>query len=62
MGERAFLHRGENLLLVLRDDMRDLELLDPPIQFGFDIGRGGTPSVSHSSHIERRLPLEVKDC
>ena len=31
VGERAFLHRGENLLLVLRDDMRDLELLDPPI-------------------------------
>ena len=50
MGERAFLHRGENLLLVLRDDMRDLELLDPPIQFGFDIGRRNPfclPLVTH---------------
>ena len=50
VGERAFLHRGENLLLVLRDDMRDLELLDPPIQFGFDIGRRNPfclPLVTH---------------
>ena len=50
VGERAFLHRGENLLLVLRDDMRDLELLDPPIQFGFDVGRRNPfclPLVTH---------------
>ena len=50
VGERAFLHRGENLLLVLRDDMRDLELLDPPIQFGFDIGRRNPfclPLITH---------------
>ena len=50
VGERAFLHRGENLLLVLRDDMRDLELLDPPIVFGFDIGRRNPfclPLVTH---------------
>jgi len=50
VGERAFLHRGENYLLLLRDDMRDLELLDPPIQFGFEIGRRNPfclPLVTH---------------
>ena len=54
VGERAFLHRGENLLLVLRDDMRDLELLDPPIVFGFDIGRRNPfclPLVTHRASI-----------
>ena len=38
VGDRPFLHRGENYLLTIRDDMDVLQDIDPVKHFGFFLG------------------------
>ena len=38
VGDRPFLHRGENYLLTIRDDLDALNDLNPPKNFGFFLG------------------------